>query len=98
MLLEHPSKGPLPMPAALTPIKVDEQTDELATQAAHFLSTTKKDVVDRAIREFVDNHRDEINAGVLGALKKLDGSEGAAVSLLTGLSAAELEELGGLPK
>ena len=86
------------MPAALTPIKVDEQTDELATQAAHFLSTTKKDVVDRAIREFVDNHRDEIHAGVLGALRQLDGTEATAVSLLTGLTAAELEDIGGLPK
>jgi hypothetical protein len=86
------------MPAATTPIKVDEKTDQLATQAAHFLSTTKKDVVDRAIREYVDNHREEIHAGVLDALRHLDGSEAAAVSVLTGLSVDELDDLGGLPK
>ena len=86
------------MPAATTPIKVDEQTDSLASHAAHFLGTTKKDVVDRAIREYIDNHRNEINNGVRQALQTLDGSDAAAVSLLTGFSREDIDDLGGLPK
>lgn len=34
----------------------------------------KKDIVDAAVREYVDAHRDEINAGIKSALNKLNGS------------------------
>jgi hypothetical protein len=80
------------------PIKVDLATDELVSHAAHFLSRSKKDIVDAAVREYIDAHRDEINAGVKAELARLDGSDAAAVSLMTGLSADELDDLGGLPK
>lgn len=85
------------MATVQAPIKIDPETDRLATQAAHFLNTTKKDVVDRAIREYVDNHRSEIARGVKDALTQLDGSTGAAVRLLTGLSDEQIAQLGGLP-
>jgi hypothetical protein len=42
-------------------------------------------------------HRDELNAAIKESLSRLDGSKAAAVSVLTGMSAADLEELGGLP-
>jgi hypothetical protein len=77
------------------PIKVDATTDGLISQAAHFLGRSKKDVVDIAIREYIENHRDEIKAGVRCALQQLDGSLDSAVSLLTGFTADELAELGG---
>jgi hypothetical protein len=83
------------MAATLAPIKVDQDTDALISHAAHFLSASKKDVVDLAVREYIDNHRTEINAGVRAALSQLDGSTKSAVSLLTGLSPEELEDLGG---
>ena len=79
------------------PIKVDAATDELVSHAAHFLSRSKKDIVDAAVREYVNAHRDEINAGIRAALDRLDGTDGAAVSLMTGLSAAQIDDLGGLP-
>jgi hypothetical protein len=82
---------------ASAPIKVDAATDELISHAAHFLGYSKKDVVDVAVREYVENHRDEINEGVRAALTRLDGSVSAAVSLLTGFDAEKLAELGGLP-
>lgn len=84
------------MVAAAAPIKVDPTTDGLISQAAHFLGRSKKDVVDIAIREYVENHRDEINLGVRAALQQLDGSTASAVSLLTGLGADKLAELGGV--
>lgn len=85
------------MAAATAPIKVDLATDELVSQAAHFLSRSKKDIVDAAVREYVDAHRDEINAVVSAALGQLNGTDAAAVSLMTGLSAEEIDDLGGLP-
>ena len=86
------------MAAATAPIKVDVATDELVSHAAHFMSRSKKDLVDAAVREYIDAHRNEINAGIKTALGRLNGSETAAVSHLTGLSADELDDLGGLPK
>jgi hypothetical protein len=86
------------MAAATAPIKVDIATDELISHAAHFMSRSKKDVVDAAVREYIDAHRDEINAGIKTALGQLNGSDAAAISLMTGLSVDELDDLGGLPK
>jgi hypothetical protein len=83
--------------AGFSPIKVDAETDTLVSHAAHFLDRSKKDVVNAAIREYIENHRDEINAGVREALTQLDGSMGSAVSMLTGFDAAKLDELGGMP-
>lgn len=39
------------MATATAPIKVDAATDELVSHAAHFLSRSKKGVVDVAARE-----------------------------------------------
>lgn len=84
------------MATATAPIKVDAETDQLIAHAAHFLQRSKKDVVDAAVREYVEAHRDEIQTGVLDALRSLDGSTKSAVKLLAGLSDAEIDELGGL--
>lgn len=86
------------MATATAPIKVDIATDELVSHAAHFMSRSKKDVVDAAVREYIDAHRDEINDGIKAALEQLNGTDGVAVAMMTGLSADELEDLGGLPK
>ena len=85
------------MATATAPIKVDAATDELVSHAAHFMSRSKKDIVDSAVREYVDAHRAEINAGISAALARLNGTDEAAISMMTGLSAAELKDLGGLP-
>ncbi len=86
------------MATAVSPIKVDEETYESISQAAHFLGATKKDIVDRAVRDYIDVHRDEINAGVRAALAQLDGTNTAVVSAMTGFTRDELDELGGVPK
>lgn len=84
--------------ASATPIKVDTQTDQLISHAAHFLGRSKKDVVDLAVREYIDNHRDAIQEGVTRALRELDGSVASSVALLTGMSRDELDEIGGIPE
>ncbi|GAB3139150.1 hypothetical protein GCM10027290_07770 [Micromonospora sonneratiae] len=86
------------MAAAASPIKVDAQTDQLISHAAHFLKRSKKEVVDIAIREYIENHRSEIQTAVSQALRQLDGSTASSVALLTGMSRDELDELGGFSK
>lgn len=84
------------MATTLAPIKVDGETDALISHAAHFLRSSKKDVVDAAVREYVESHRDEIQKAALDALRTLDGSTKSAVQLLTDASDEEIDELGGL--
>lgn len=84
------------MATTLAPIKVDSETDTLISHAAHFLGSTKKDVVNAAVREYVERHREEIQKAALEALRRLDGSTKSAVQLLTGASDEEIDELGGL--
>lgn len=86
------------MARTVAPIKVSQSTDELISHTAHFMSLSKKSVVEQAVREYITNHRDEIHRGVDEAISQLDGSTAAAVSLLTGFSAEEIDDLGGLPK
>ncbi|MGN6331621.1 MAG: hypothetical protein ACTHOD_08200 [Motilibacteraceae bacterium] len=83
------------MAAAAAPIKIDHETDELVSHAAHFLGRAKKDIVDAAVREYIEAHREEITSGVRQALRRLDGSTSSALSLLSGVS--DLDEFGGLP-
>lgn len=80
------------------PIKVDAETDRLVSNAAHFLQRSKKDVVDAAVREYVDAHREEIEKGALEALRSLDGSVRSAVKLLAHAGDDEIESLGGLTR
>lgn len=51
------------MATPTAPIKVGAATNELVSHAAHFMSHSKKDMVDAAVREYTDAHREEINAG-----------------------------------
>jgi len=66
--------------AATTPVIADAQTERHNTESAHSLRSTQKRVVDQAVREFVDNHRDEINQGVLDARKSLASSNALRVA------------------
>lgn len=83
------------MATTLAPIKVDSETDALISHAAHFLRASKKDVVNEAVREYIERHRDEIQKAAIDALRALDGTTKSAVHLLTDASDEELDELGG---
>ena len=85
------------MAATSAPIKVDVGTDQLISHAAHFLGRAKKDLVEAAVREYINTHRTEINDGVRAALSRLDGSSAAAISLLTDVPVDQLDEYGGMP-
>lgn len=52
---------------------------------------------DASVREHVDAHRAEINAEIRIALRRLNGTDSAALTLMSGFSAEEIDDLGGLP-
>jgi hypothetical protein len=74
------------------PLKVDEATDQIATQAAHFLGVTKKQFIAEAVSSYANERRSDIESGVKAALRSLDGSRASAVQLLTGMSLEESVE------
>lgn len=78
------------------PLKIDPGTDELITQAAHFLGMTKKDFVAEAAKTYLEQRREEIRQGVIESMKVLDGSLTSSVAKLTGLSPERIDELGGV--
>jgi predicted transcriptional regulator len=86
------------MSPSVAPIKVDAETDRVISHAAHFLQRSKKDFVDAAVREYIENHRNEIEDGVRESIRSLNGTTESAVALLTGLSQEDLDELGGFQK
>jgi hypothetical protein len=83
-------------PRRQAPLKVDPATDELISQAAHFLGMSKKDFVADAVRAYLDQRREEIRQGMAASMKVLDGSLSASVAALTGLSTERIEQLGGV--
>jgi uncharacterized protein (DUF1778 family) len=84
------------VPKRQAPLKVDSATDELISQAAHFLGMTKKDFVAAASRAYLDQRREEIRRAMIESMKLLDGSLTSSVSALTGLTPERIEELGGV--
>ncbi|MFD3704241.1 hypothetical protein ACFWUP_13950 [Nocardia sp. NPDC058658] len=78
------------------PLKIDPATDELISQAAHFLGMTKKDFVAEAVQTYLEQKREEIRHGMVESMKILDGSLTSSVAMLTGLTPARIDELGGV--
>ncbi|GLI27711.1 hypothetical protein ARHIZOSPH14_19530 [Agromyces rhizosphaerae] len=64
-----------------TPIKIDPAIDRLVSDAAHVLGRTKKDVVSAAVREFIETHRTELEAGVNATAERLTSGTGTATRL-----------------
>jgi hypothetical protein len=79
-----------------SPLKVDPETDKLISQGAHFLGVTKKDLVAEAVRLYLEQRRVELRAGMIEAMKVLDGSLKSDVMLLTGLTSEEIDQVGGI--
>lgn len=77
------------------PLKIDPATDELITQAAHFLGMTKKDFVAEAARAYLEQRRTEVRQGMIESMRVLDGSLTSSVAMLTGLPPERIDELGG---
>lgn len=86
------------MTATTAPIKISAEVDARVGHAAHFLGRSKKHIVEDAVAEYIENHREEINAGVLEALGELGGSREARVAMLADTDLSDIADLGGLPR
>ncbi|MFJ6212137.1 hypothetical protein ACIQGZ_02175 [Streptomyces sp. NPDC092296] len=75
---------------------MDPETDRLISQGAHFLGVTKKDLVAEAVRMYLEQRREELKAGMVEAMRVLDGSLRSDVALLTGLTVEEIDAVGGI--
>jgi hypothetical protein len=78
------------------PLKIDPATDELISQAAHFLGMSKKDFVTEAVKAYLEQRREQVRSGMIEAMRVLDGSLTASVAAVTGLSPERIEQLGGV--
>ncbi len=83
--------------AATTPVKVSAETDQLLTEASHYLARSKKDIVDAAVRDYVQANSAAINDGIRTSLSRLDGSRASLIAEITGMSREQLDDLGGVP-
>ena len=84
------------------PIKVDEETDRVVTDLAHFLRSTKKSVVRDAVAEYAESrhalmptHVGKRGAGERGAGESNPIEEGTGVDGLTPLQRLGLRRKGG---
>ena len=57
---------------------------------------TKKDLLAEAVREYLVARRDEIHARMREAMRVLDGTTKARVASLIGISAQDIDRLGGI--
>lgn len=78
------------------PLKVDPETDQLISQGARFLGLTKKDLVAEAVRVYLEQRCEDLRSGMAEALQVLDRSLKSDVMLLTGLTAEEIDAVGGI--
>jgi hypothetical protein len=79
-----------------SPLKVDPEIHQLISEGAHFLRISKKDFVAEAVQVYLEQQREALHRGMVESMRVLDGSMASEVSLLTGMSAERLEELGGV--
>ncbi|WP_306212382.1 hypothetical protein [Actinoplanes sp. RD1] len=79
------------------PLTTDPRGIRFLTYDTYLRDTPYTEAEKAYIRQYAAEHRDEIIAQVRENLRKLDGTPGSVVSLLTGLSIERINELGGMP-
>lgn len=84
------------MAAERAVLKVDGSTHSLVAHGATALHMTHKELVAEAVREYLANRRDEVNAQLRAVMSRIDDSATSQVAALTGLSPERVSELGGI--
>ena len=77
-------------------VKVSPAGDRLITSGANYLHMSKKDLVEEAVRFYLDARREEMQAGMRELLRELDGSRAPRVAMLAGMTREELDAVGGI--
>lgn len=77
-------------------VKVSPAGDKLITSGANYLHMSKKDLVEEAVRFYLDARREEMQAGMRELLRELDGTRASRVAMLAGMTREELDAVGGV--
>jgi hypothetical protein len=84
------------MARAQSPIKVHEATKEKVRYAASLTGLDQAEIVEKAVDEYVERHRDEFAARMERARLALLGGNAATVAYMSGITAEDVERLGGV--
>lgn len=74
-------------------VKVSPAADKLIASGANYLHMSKKDLIEEAVRFYLDARREEMQAGMRELLSELDGSRAARVVMLAGMDPTAAAEL-----
>ena len=84
------------MPRAQSPIKVHESTKEKVRYAASMTGLQQAEIVEQAVDEYVERHREEFAARIERARQALLGGEAATLAYMSGLTEEDVARLGGV--
>ncbi len=79
-----------------SPIKVHESTKEKVRYAASMTGLQQSEIVEKAVDEYVERHRDEFAARIERARQALLGGEAATIAYASGVTVDDVERLGGV--
>jgi hypothetical protein len=84
------------MSRAQSPIKVHEATKEKVRYAALMSGLKQAELVERAVDEYVDRHRDQFAQRMERAQHALLGGKASTLAYSLGIEEADVERLGGV--
>lgn len=84
------------MATAQSPIKVYESTKDRVRHAALLSGCNQAELVDRAVSEYVERHRDEFASRMDQAREALLGGKASTLAYTLGVSEADVERVGGV--
>lgn len=84
------------MSRAQSPIKVHEATKEKVRYAASMSGLQQSEIVEKAIDEYVERHRDDFAARIERARQALLGGNAATIAYASGVTVEDVERLGGV--
>lgn len=84
------------MPRAQSPIKVHETTKEKVRYAALMAGLKQAELVERAVDEYVERHREEFGRRMERAREALLGGKASALAYSAGVSEEDIERVGGV--
>ncbi len=84
------------MARAQSPIKVHESTKEKVRYAAAMVGIQQAELVERAVDEYVERHREEFGRRMERAREALLGGKASALAYSAGVTEEDVERVGGV--
>jgi hypothetical protein len=84
------------MARAQSPIKVHESTKEKVRYAASMTGLKQAEIVEQAVDEYVERHREEFAARMERARQALLGGQAATIAYMSGVTEEDIARIGGV--